>query len=131
LKSLFKLIEFRRNRHEKIEIPLEHDSNRILGARIMKKKSISIAVFGFLLVCQPILTQTWSNRKRLTWTINSSGFPVAAAYSGGRIHLAWVEAVPPYTYGEIYYKRTTDYGTSWNLVKRLTWNSGKSKSGYY
>ena len=93
----------------------------------MNKKIINITAFCFLILCQPLFTQTWSSRKRLTWTSDHSVFPAAAVYTGGRIHLVWMENEASGPGVEIYYKRTTDGGSSWLPSKRLTWNSGKSE----
>jgi len=65
---------------------------------------------------------TWST-KRLTWNAGGSGGPAIATDSSGNIHVVWCD----YTSGnfEIYYKRSTDGGSTWS-TKRLTWNAGGS-----
>jgi len=69
---------------------------------------------------------TWSPSKRLTWTPNWSYYPAIAVDLSSSIHVVWQE----YTPGdfEIYYKRSTDKGTSWSAAKRLTWNSAASSN---
>jgi len=67
---------------------------------------------------------TWTGNKRLTWNSSGSGDPVIACNSSSGIHVVWVD----YLSGdaEIYYKKSTDGGTSWTGLTRLTWNSGNS-----
>jgi len=66
---------------------------------------------------------TWST-KRLTWNAGSSCLPAIATDSSGNIHVVWEDKTPG-NY-EIYYKRSTDGGLTWQPAKRLTWNSGDS-----
>ncbi len=68
---------------------------------------------------------TWSAARRLTWTSNGSFKPAIAIHSTGQIHIAWYNETPDY--GEIYYKRSADGGTTWNPIRRLTWSSGRSE----
>jgi hypothetical protein len=63
--------------------------------------------------------------KRLTYTSGSSVSPAIATDSNNHIHVVWHEGVPG-SY-EIYYKKSTNGGTSWS-TKRLTYNSGDSYS---
>jgi uncharacterized cupin superfamily protein len=69
---------------------------------------------------------TWSAAKRLSWTSGSSGSPAIAIDSTDTIHLVWPDDTPGNW--EIYYKRSTDGGTTWSPVKRLTSNGGASWS---
>ena len=62
-------------------------------------------------------------RKRLTWNIGSSSHPTIAVDAGGNIHVVWGDDRTGNT--EIYYKKSTNGGTSWT-TKRLTWTSGGS-----
>jgi hypothetical protein len=67
---------------------------------------------------------TWSAVKRLTWTSGGSFRPAIAIDPSNVIHVSWYDDTPGNT--EIYYKRSTDGGTAWSAVKRLTWTSGDS-----
>jgi hypothetical protein len=69
---------------------------------------------------------SWSPAKRLTWTSGDSRVPAIAIDSGNSIHVAWQDYTPG-NY-EIYYKRSSDGGATWSVVKRLTWTSGNSYS---
>jgi len=66
---------------------------------------------------------TWTT-KRLTYTSGSSSHPAIAVDSNNHIHVAWSDYTPGND--EIYYKRSTDGGTTW-ITKRLTYNSGHSE----
>jgi len=69
---------------------------------------------------------SWSANQRLTWTANGSYDPDIAVASSGRVHVVWHD----YTSGnyEIYYRGSTDGGTSWLPSQRLTWTPVMSKS---
>lgn len=69
---------------------------------------------------------TWSKFKRMTWNTNSSLSPFITTDSNGYVHVAWHEN-PSANY-EIFYKRSTDGGNTWDTRKRMTWNSGVSQS---
>jgi BNR repeat-like domain len=62
---------------------------------------------------------TWGTSKRLSSTADSSRYPVIAVSGDSRIHVAWHDFTPGHP--EIYYKRSTDGGATWNAAKRLTW----------
>jgi hypothetical protein len=64
---------------------------------------------------------TWATSKRLTYNSGTSGWPAIAVDSSGIAHVAWTDATPGP--GEIYYKNSTDEGTTWSAAKRLTWTS--------
>lgn len=66
---------------------------------------------------------TWSGITRLSWNAGWSRFPSIAA-SGGTIHVVWDDYTPG-NY-EIYYKCSTNSGSTWSGLKRLTWNAGGS-----
>jgi hypothetical protein len=68
--------------------------------------------------------ETWDNVRRLTWNAGSSEYPAIAADSSNRTHVVWQD-ISPGNY-EIYYKRSTNGGSTWSKYKRLTWNSGPS-----
>jgi len=67
---------------------------------------------------------TWNAIKRLTWNSGTSYLPAIAIDSSNAIHVVWYDSTPGQN--EIYYKRSTDEGTTWNTMNRLTWNSGFS-----
>ena len=67
---------------------------------------------------------TWSGLSRLTWNEGASIYPKIATDTGYRIHLVWVDQTAGNN--EIFYKRSTDGGSTWSAVTRLTWNSGLS-----
>ena len=67
---------------------------------------------------------TWSAAQRLTWTSGEAYFPAMAIASSNTIHLVWADSTPGNS--EIYYKKSSDGGTTWSSVKRLTWTSGNS-----
>jgi hypothetical protein len=92
----------------------------------MIKKAITIGFIGVFLLIQPIWAQTWTASKRLTWTSDKSSAPAISVDSSKHLHIVWCEQIPGNP--EIYYKKSTDEGTSWNTAKRLTWNSGSSYS---
>jgi len=67
---------------------------------------------------------TWSAAKRLTWNSGESRFPAIAIDGSGTIHIVWDDNTPGSA--EIYYKGSTDGGSTWSPAKRLTWTSGGS-----
>jgi hypothetical protein len=67
---------------------------------------------------------TWTT-KRLTWNSGLSNKPAIATDANDNIHIVWRDDSP--SNDEIYYKRSTNGGTTW-ADKRLTWNSGSSVS---
>jgi hypothetical protein len=69
---------------------------------------------------------TWTAPKRITWTSTKSYSPVVALDSGDAIHVVWEDSIPGNS--EIYYKRSTNSGSTWSAAKRLTWTSGNSTS---
>ena len=68
---------------------------------------------------------TWDSAKRLTWNSGLSSNSALAVDSGNTIHVVWGD----WTSGnaEIYYKKSTNGGLTWDSAKRLTWNFGDSK----
>jgi hypothetical protein len=89
----------------------------------MKKWNLAIFIFGILLFIQPLMSQTWEVAKRLTWNSSWSEFPAIAADSVNHLHVVWQDSTPGNQ--EIFYKRSTDSGTSWSTM-RLTYTSGDS-----
>ena len=69
--------------------------------------------------------KTWSPTDRLNWTSGSSQRPVIAVDSTDAVHLVWSDDTPGDD--EIYYKKSTNGGTSWSMAQRLTWTSGSSR----
>ena len=67
---------------------------------------------------------TWAAAKRLTWTSSYSIQPVIAVDSSNDIHVIWADSASG-NY-ELYYKKSTDGGTSWPASKRLTWTAGST-----
>jgi len=91
----------------------------------MKKVRLVIIILALGLFCLPPgALGDWSAVKRLTWTSGHSGFPAIAADSENTIHVVWHCDAPGNQ--EIYYRRSSDGGTTWNAIKRLTWTSGRS-----
>ena len=68
---------------------------------------------------------SWSPNKRLTWTLNDSLDPDIAVDSLGGVHVVWSDYSPGNP--EIYYRGSTDGGTSWLPSQRLTWTTAASE----
>jgi len=66
---------------------------------------------------------TWDNMKRLTNTAGTSTEP-RIAVSGAYVYVAWYDKTPG-NY-EIYFRRSSDYGATWDSKKRLTNTAGNS-----
>ena len=66
---------------------------------------------------------TWGETQRLTWTSGTSAYPAIALDSSDTIHVVWQEHLS--FSSEIYYKKSTDAGTTWSAAKRLTWTNGQ------
>ena len=69
---------------------------------------------------------TWSATKRLSWNSGWSGYPAMAIDTSDTLHVVWEDTTPGKS--EIYYKRSSDEGITWSPAKRLTWNSGWSRT---
>jgi hypothetical protein len=67
---------------------------------------------------------SWST-ERLTWNPASAWNAKVATDSNNHIHVVFCDNTPGNT--EIYFKRSTDGGSTWT-TKRLTWSSGESYS---
>lgn len=83
-----------------------------------------------MLVCICFLAQTanaqvWSATKRLTWNPSWSSHPDIAADYYGNLHVIWYDM--PSGNGDIFYKRSTDGGSTWSAARRLTWDPGESE----
>jgi hypothetical protein len=67
---------------------------------------------------------SWGASQRLTWTTGSSLAPCIAVDSSGNPQIAWFDSTPGNE--EIYYKKSTNKGTSWATSQRLTSTAGDS-----
>lgn len=86
---------------------------------------IGLAVIFFL---QALCAQTWTASKRITWTPNFTSDACIAIDSSDILHVLYSDGAT--LEKEIYYKRSTDGGTTWVGTKRLTWNVGISVGPY-
>jgi hypothetical protein len=66
----------------------------------------------------------WQPVKRLTWTSGNSWLPRIAVDSSGHLHLVWYTSESGDN--NIYYKKSTNGGTSWSARARLSYSSGLS-----
>ena len=69
---------------------------------------------------------TWSTPQNFTSNDGDSHEVSIAADLSGNLHVAWHDNTPG-NY-EVYYRMSSDGGTSWTAAKRLTWTSGDSGS---
>jgi len=90
----------------------------------MKHIAPMMLVLGLLLSAQPAQAQ-WTPAKRLSWTPSYSWGQTIAADSSGNVHVAWYDYWESAN-TEIFYRRSTDGGTTWEPSQRLTWTSGGS-----
>jgi hypothetical protein len=90
----------------------------------MKQKRLVIVALGFFILAQAAQAQ-WSTPKRITWTELDSLYPTVARDSKNTIHVVWQDPVSGFH--EIYYKNSTDGGSTWTPAKRLTWTAGHSE----
>ena len=91
----------------------------------MKRLGFVFVAIGMSLVAQSARAD-WIADYRLTWTSGSSSVPCIAIGPANMIHVAWYEDTTGNE--EIYYKRSTDWGQTWDRAKRLTWTSGTSRN---
>ena len=68
---------------------------------------------------------TWSAARRLTWTTGGSFVPTIAVDSSDQVHIAWHDDTSGDN--EIYYKMSTDGGTTWSAAIRLAKLTGQSE----
>jgi len=85
----------------------------------MKKKTFIMGIIGVLLLMQSISAQIWQGTKRLTWNSGESYSPAIAVGPNNHIHVVWDDVTPGNR--EIYYKRSTNGGTTWT-TKRMTYS---------
>ena len=67
---------------------------------------------------------TWWLDKVLTWTSNFSYDPAIIVCSPGVLHVVWEYYTPGYD--DLYYKSSSDGGTTWTASRRLTFTPGDS-----
>jgi len=67
---------------------------------------------------------TWSAPKRLTWTPGGSDEAALTVDSGGNICAVWYDYTPGFS--DLYSRRSTDGGTNWGPVKRITYTGGST-----
>lgn len=90
----------------------------------MGKKASFFLIISVMIFCQSLSGLTWSPSLRLCWNPGDSRSPVVAVGTDDSIHVVWRDGTPGNL--ELYYRRSTDGGSSWSALKRLTWNSGIS-----
>jgi len=88
----------------------------------MNKLKIGCGAVALFLFSASFLGAAWTT-KRLTNTIGSSGDP-DIAIAGSNIYMAWWDDTPGN--GEIYFRKSTDDGSSWLAPKKITNNAGNS-----
>ena len=91
----------------------------------MKRIGQVILVLGLLLSAQSTWAD-WSVARRLTWNAGDSRFPAVAMDPSDTLHAVWQDDTPGNW--EVYYRKSTDSGTTWSAVRRLTWTKGDSWS---
>jgi len=70
---------------------------------------------------------TWITSQRITWTWGTSLWPAIAVDSSGNVHVVWSDDTPTFPHGgEVYYKKSTDGGSTWMTSQRICWTSGSS-----
>jgi hypothetical protein len=94
-----------------------------LRAKVMKRIHLVVLVIGFLHFVQ-LAQADWTPAKRLTWNPGQSRSPAMAVDSKNTIHVVWADDTDG-NY-EIWYKKSTDGGTAWSTVKRLSWTPADS-----
>jgi hypothetical protein len=82
-----------------------------------------MAALGLFLFA-PSAQADWTPARRITWTDGSSSNPAIATGPTNSIHAVWIDD----THGnrEIFYRRSTDGGTTWEASYRLTSTPGES-----
>ena len=90
----------------------------------MNRTKLMTLVFGIVFLAVGAAQAQWTPAMRLTWTAGNSWYPAIAVDSSGRIHVAWRDYTPGNS--EIYYKKSSNGGTTWTTDKRLSWTSGDS-----
>jgi hypothetical protein len=91
----------------------------------MKKWIWLFIIVGISVSLQPLHAQKWEKTKRLTWTDRNSGGAAITQDINQNLHLVWSDNTLDDNF-ELYYKKSTDGGTTWGAGKRLTWSPGYS-----
>jgi len=69
---------------------------------------------------------TWTSAKRLTWNSGESIISKMAIDSSDSIHLVWFDSSPGFY--QIFYRKSTDGGSTWPSPKQLTLSTSNSRS---
>ena len=67
---------------------------------------------------------TWSGARRLTWNNTTSSNPSVVAFSPRNFHVVWSDNLSGSYCYDLFYKHSSDDGSTWSNVIRLTWNGG-------
>ncbi|MFN2127595.1 MAG: sialidase family protein [Anaerolineales bacterium] len=67
---------------------------------------------------------SWSPPRRLTWNALEAADPNITIDSNGHIYIVWYDWSS--TNIDVFLKKSTDGGSSWSALQRVTWNSGYS-----
>jgi len=89
----------------------------------VKRRALIIVALG-LLSSMTMVQGQWGVAKRLTWTAGDSYNPAIAIDSNNAIHVVWDDDTPAGR--EIFYRRSTDGGTTWSGLQQLTLTPGTS-----
>ena len=65
--------------------------------------------------------RTWTTVQRLTRTPGNSSYPAVVLDHSRNLHLVWADDSPGLP--QICYKKSTDAGTTWTIVQRITWGT--------
>jgi hypothetical protein len=85
----------------------------------MKKGKLGMILFLLIVILLLVLdTPAWAT-KRLTWNSSFSAGPAIAVDTHDNIYAVWYDDAPGSS--EIYYRKSTDGGSTWTASKRLTW----------
>ena len=68
--------------------------------------------------------ETWSAPKRLTWTSGGSYEAAMTIDASGNICAVWYDYTPGFS--DLYSRTSTDGGTNWGPVKRITYTGGST-----
>jgi hypothetical protein len=89
----------------------------------MKRMGAAVLFLACLFFAQAA-DAAWTPAKRITKNLGQSYVPTIAADSLGHLHVVWDDGTPGHY--EIYYKKSTDGGTTWKPAVRLTRTSDSS-----